>query len=179
LSLGLSSYIETLKNARQKSESRESQLKRFKKLATDVGHLTAKECQAPEKTNIKESYNKSERPHAPNRERERGAHTQRATQESEKTTDSEHIGPPEYQSSLSRRQFRVKQFFFPALFWTNGYIFQQKKLFGCKSQLFGCQGKKLTHSSKEEAPASLLYRNRDKKKPLLSALLHPVLLQSS
>jgi len=42
-----------------------------------------------------------------------------------------------------------------------------------------CQGKKLTHNSKEEAPASLLYRNRDKKKPLLSALFHPVLLQSS
>lgn len=58
-------------------------------------------------------------------EREGEARTQRATQESEKTTDSEHIGPPECQSSLSRRQFRVKQFFFPALFWTNGYIFQQ------------------------------------------------------
>ncbi len=49
------------------------------------------------------------------RERERGAHTQRATQETEKTTDSEHIGPPECQSSLSRRQFRVKQFFFSGI----------------------------------------------------------------
>jgi len=41
-------------------------------------HLTAKESQATEKTNIKESYNKSCRPHAPNRERERDAraHTQ-------------------------------------------------------------------------------------------------------
>jgi hypothetical protein len=39
-----------------------------------------------------------------------------------------------------------------------------------------CQGKKLTHSSKEEAPAWLLYRNRDKKKPLLFALFHLVLL---
>ncbi len=45
-------------------------------------------------------------------EREGEARTQRATQESEKTTDSEHIGPPECQSSLSRRQFQVKQFFF-------------------------------------------------------------------
>jgi len=42
-----------------------------------------------------------------------------------------------------------------------------------------CQGKKITHSSKEEAPASLLYQNRDKKKPLLFALFHPVLLQNS
>jgi hypothetical protein len=39
--------------------------------------------------------------------------------------------------------------------------------------------KKLTHSSKEEALASLLYQNKDKKKPLLFALFHPVLLQSS
>lgn len=122
MSLGLSSSIETLKNARQKPESRESQLKRFKKIATDVVHLTAKESQAPEKTNIKESYNKSSRPHTPNRERQRQrlARTRRATQQSEKTTDSEHIGPPECQSSLSRRQFRVKQFFFRHYFGRMG-----------------------------------------------------------
>jgi hypothetical protein len=40
-----------------------------------------------------------------------------------------------------------------------------------------CQGKKLTHISKEEAPASFLYRN--KKKPFLFALFHLVLLQNS
>jgi len=54
------------------------------------------------------------------RERERRARAHTATQESEKTTDSEHIGPPECQSSLSRRQFRAKQFFFRHYFGRMG-----------------------------------------------------------
>jgi hypothetical protein len=109
-------------------------------------HLTAKESQAPEKTNIKESYNKSSRPHTPNRERERQrprrARTHRATQQSEKTTDSEHIGPPECQSSLSRRQFRVKQFFFRHYFGRMG-TYSNKQTSGKTTDL-------LTHAGTQQ-----------------------------
>lgn len=101
-----------------------NQENRFKKLGTDVVHLTAKESQAPEKTNIKESYNKIERPHASNRERGRGAHTESNTGERE---DDRFRAYWTTGMSVLAVQTTVpgETVFFPALFWTNGYIFQQ------------------------------------------------------
>jgi len=115
------------------------------------------------KTNIKESYNKSERPHAPNQERERRAHTQRVTQESEKTIDSEHIGPPECQSSLSRRQFRVKQFFFSGIILDEWVHIPTKKIVWLQNTIVWLPRKKThTQQQRRNSCLALLPKQRQK-----------------